>query len=126
MPLNLAGSLLLVNHIRTFVDNLLHERDRWLLWAPLAIGAGIILYFQLAVPTIDAAALEDCEHADIIIAPFLIRDCDAKKVIDDPELWHHGAHAIYFKRDGSMHVEYTRERRGMRPWSVGWKINAAD
>jgi len=74
----------------------------------------------LAVPRIEAAALEDCEHADIIIAPFLIKDCTAPTVIDDPELWNHGAHAVYFKH-GSIRIEYARERRGMRPWSVGFR-----
>jgi len=78
----------------------------------------------LAVPTVDAAALDDCEQADIIVAPFLIRDCAAKTIIDDPQFWHHGAHAIYFRQDGSMRVEYARERRGMKLWSVGWKTNS--
>ena len=74
----------------------------------------------LAVPRVDEAALEDCDHADIVVAPFVIRDCAAKTVIDDTELWNHGAHAIYFSGD-KIRVDYARERRGMRPWSVGWK-----
>jgi len=80
----------------------------------------------LALPRIEAAALEDCERADILVAPFLIRDCAAKTVIDDPALWTHGAHAIYFRHDGSVRTEYTRERRGKRPWSEGWKGDLKD
>ena len=34
-----------MNLIRTIGENLLRERDRWLLWAPVAIGAGIVAYF---------------------------------------------------------------------------------
>jgi len=74
----------------------------------------------LAVPRVDEAALEDCDHADIVVAPFIIRDCAAKTVIDDTELWNHGAHVIYFS-GGKMRIDYARGRRGMRPWSVGWK-----
>ncbi len=73
----------------------------------------------LAMPKIEAAALEDCERADVVIAPFRIKDCAARHVIDDPELWRHGAHAIYFSGD-AMRIEYVREKRGERPWSVGY------
>ncbi|MDX2028662.1 MAG: ComEC/Rec2 family competence protein [Alphaproteobacteria bacterium] len=75
----------------------------------------------LAMPSLEAAALEDCERASIIVAPFLIRDCAAQVVIDDPALWHHGAHTISFD-SGTPHIEYVRERRGQRPWSPGYKI----
>jgi competence protein ComEC len=77
----------------------------------------------LALPKIESAALEDCEQADIVVAPFVIKDCAAPHVIDDPELWNHGAHAIYFENRGGMRIDHARERRGMRPWSVGWKAN---
>ncbi len=35
-----------MNPLHIIRDNLLRERDRWLLWAPLGIGTGIVLYFQ--------------------------------------------------------------------------------
>ena len=78
----------------------------------------------LALPIVESAALEDCEHADIVVAPFVIRDCVANTVIDDPKLWHHGAHAIYFRSNGSVRVDYVQERRGMRPWSAGWRTKS--
>ncbi len=81
--------------------------------------------YTIAMPILESATLEDCEKADIIVAPFLVRDCRAATVIDEPEFWHHGAHAIYFTRD-KMRVEYVRERRGERPWSVGWGYRRED
>jgi competence protein ComEC len=75
----------------------------------------------MAMPQLEAAALKDCERANIVVAPFSIGDCDAAFVIDEAELWHHGAHVIYFNGNDTPRIEYTRARRGMRPWSVGWK-----
>ena len=80
----------------------------------------------IAIPELQSAALEDCQKADLVIATdFDIRQCAAAHVIDEPALWHHGAHAIYFKGD-DMRIEYVRERRGERPWSVGWHGNQRD
>jgi competence protein ComEC len=73
----------------------------------------------LAMPEIEAAVLEDCAHADMVIAPVEIKDCAAGH-IDDPDLWFRGAHEIYFSGD-AMRVEAARTQRGARPWSVGWK-----
>ncbi|MDR3424696.1 MAG: ComEC/Rec2 family competence protein [Alphaproteobacteria bacterium] len=74
----------------------------------------------LAMPLLDAAALEDCDHADIVIAPVMIKDCAAKQVIDAQALAEHGAYAIYF--DGTKaRIDFTRDERGARPWSVGWE-----
>lgn len=49
---------------------LLAERDRWVLWAPVLVGLGVILYFELAVeppwwPT--AIALGACVLASILM-----------------------------------------------------------
>ncbi len=48
----------------------------------------------LAMPIVETAAQEDCEHADIVIAPFMIKSCAAKQVIDEQALEQHGAHVI--------------------------------
>ncbi len=64
----------------------------------------------LAMPEMESAALEDCAHANIVIAPFLIRDCAAKTVLDDPDFWNRGAHVIYFE-GSNVRIEYARERR---------------
>ncbi len=32
---------------RTLVKNLGEERDRWILWTPVAFGCGIAIYFSL-------------------------------------------------------------------------------
>jgi competence protein ComEC len=74
----------------------------------------------VAMPVLESAALEDCERADILVVPYVVRDCASPTVIDDPEFWHHGAHVIYFN-DDRMRIHYVREKRGERPWSVGWK-----
>ena len=73
----------------------------------------------LAIPKVEAAALEDCARADIIVGNFVMRDCKARTIIDDPALWHKGAHALYIS-EGNVRVETVRERRGQRPWSAGW------
>jgi competence protein ComEC len=79
----------------------------------------------VAFPILESAALEDCGHADAVVAPFIIRDCTAKNIIDEPDFWHHGSYAIY--KDGdNMRIEYSRPRRGMRPWSAGWKQKTWD
>lgn len=79
----------------------------------------------VAIPQIEAAALDDCEHAEIIVAPFLIKDCKAPTIIDDPALWFHGTHVIYFTGDSDhgkgVRVESSRSTRGARPWSIGWR-----
>ena len=73
----------------------------------------------IAFPTLESAALEDCEHAQVIIAPFNIRDCASPHILDEPEFWHHGSKAIY--ADGTaLRIDQSRPRRAMRPWSVGW------
>jgi hypothetical protein len=116
-----------VNPFRNLGDTLAVERERWPLWTPVGLGAGITLYFALPLePSLwMLAAYLARQHYRALIALFILLGFAvglnaALTVIDDPELWHHGAHTIYF-RDGGMRVEYVRERRGLRPWSVGWK-----
>ncbi len=95
----------------------------------------------IAFPELETAALEDCEQADTVIAPFLIR-CDARlscaaeespparnrdcapTIIDEPTFWHRGAKAVFFEGD-AMRIADARPRRAMRPWSVGWRLNHA-
>jgi competence protein ComEC len=87
-------------------------------------GAGCVYKkagHALAFPSVDAAALEDCGRADVVVAPFNISDCGTATVIDDPALWRHGAHAIYFSGNG-MRITSVRDKRGQRPWSVGWRL----
>ncbi len=77
----------------------------------------------LAMASSEPALLEDCQHADIVIAPVVVKDCAAARIIDEPDLWHHGAHEIYFKDDTARIVD-ARARRGARPWSIGWQTAA--
>ena len=74
----------------------------------------------IALPTVESAALEDCTQADIVITPFLIHNCAAKTVLDEPQFWYHGAQAVTFDGD-TMRITHSRERRGERPWSPGWR-----
>ena len=76
----------------------------------------------LAMPIMDIAALEDCDRATIVVAPFVIKSCAASKIIDDQQLWHHGAQVIYFDSQ-NIRTIHVRPRRGVRPWSPGWKGN---
>ncbi|MDR3448458.1 MAG: ComEC/Rec2 family competence protein [Alphaproteobacteria bacterium] len=80
---------------------------------------------SVAMPGTEAAALEDCGQAEIVVAPVAIKDCGARYVIDDPALWFYGAQAIYF--DGAdVRIETARAGRGVRPWSVGWHNKATE
>jgi competence protein ComEC len=73
----------------------------------------------IAMPIAETAALEDCDHADIVIASFAIRSCAAKS-IDREALDAHGAYAVTF--DGNKpRIEFSRKGKGARPWSVGWR-----
>jgi len=79
----------------------------------------------IALPIMESAALEDCDHTSAIIAPFAIRDCHAYYVVDERQFWLHGSHVIY--GDGSLlRITHARPRRAMRPWSVGWKPHKDD
>lgn len=73
----------------------------------------------LAMPAIDSAALEDCEMADVVIAPFAIRACEAAHVIDLGAFREHGAYALFLEH-GKLRIETSRKLRGARPWSPGW------
>jgi competence protein ComEC len=77
----------------------------------------------VAMPSDETATLEDCSQADIVIAPFIITDCGGKQVVDEQALHEHGAHVIYFDEDQTR-LEFARNARGARPWSVGWKNQA--
>lgn len=68
----------------------------------------------------DTALLEDCNRADIVVAPVVAKDCAAKHVIDEPQFWFQGAHVIYFYKD-RIKILAVREKRAQRPWSPGWK-----
>ena len=66
-----------------------------------------------------SGSLEDCQHAALIIAPFIIKDCAATP-IDRAALDLHGAHTITFA-DGNPRLAFSRKNKGTRPWSVEWR-----
>lgn len=53
------------------------------------------------------------------------KGCPARHIIDEPDLWFHGAHVIYFNGN-NIRNESARSNRGERPWSVGWGKKKAD
>jgi competence protein ComEC len=78
--------------------------------------------YVMAFPIMDVALLEDCEQADIVVAAVGVKKCRSAYVLDEPEFWFHGAHTIRFYKNG-IKIEAVRAKRGMRPWSPGWKQN---
>lgn len=78
---------------------------------------------KVAFPILDAALLEDCEQAQIIVTSVDVKTCDAASLIDHNALWQHGAHALYFYQD-AVTVTTNRSERGLRPWSPGWGYKA--
>jgi hypothetical protein len=73
----------------------------------------------VALPARAEAALEDCRHADIVVAPFVICECAAPTVVDAVALAQHGAHALTFA-NRKARIDWVQARRGGRPWSLGW------
>ncbi|MDE2030308.1 MAG: ComEC/Rec2 family competence protein, partial [Alphaproteobacteria bacterium] len=73
-----------------------------------------------AMPKIASAALEDCKYTNLVIAPFLIKDCAAHYVIDSAALRQHGAFAVYAS-PVKVRVVFSHLSRGERPWSAGWR-----
>ncbi len=73
----------------------------------------------VAMPIAEPATLEDCTHADIVIAPFAIHDCVAPHLIDAQALQKGGAYTIYFTAK-TTGIDSARTSPGARPWSVGW------
>lgn len=75
----------------------------------------------IAMPIKESAALDDCDKASIIIAPFVIRQCAAQTVIDQLFLETHGSVVLNFKGNGETpRFLYARQNKAQRPWSIGF------
>jgi len=63
---------------------------------------------------------EDCQKADILIAPQTSPSiCTGPRlIIDRDTLNNDGAHALYFNDDGLAHMKSVRSQRGQRPWTI--------
>jgi competence protein ComEC len=78
-----------------------------------------------------SALADDCERADILIAPFWLDQLRREQcpkpaiIIDKRDLWENGAHAIYVgrrlwgDRGGRLTLATVADLRGERPWVVG-------
>ena len=67
------------------------------------------------------ALKEDCAAATIVASSLYIRKhlCSAPALLaSKSELKHKGAHAVYFRDDGSMALRTVYDERGVRPWAV--------
>ena len=73
----------------------------------------------VALPRQDAALVEDCQRADVVVSAVPVRGrCPgARIVVDRFDLWRHGGHAIYLRPDGTVRIETVDQWRGVRPWS---------
>ncbi len=60
-----------------------------------------------------------CETKEVVVAPFDLPSCTAPHVIDAEALYVHGSHSIIFEKEG-LRIQTVREKRGTRPWSLGW------
>jgi competence protein ComEC len=64
---------------------------------------------------------KDCAAASVVISDLYIKRnlCDtAGLVVGRSELKHKGAHALYFKDDGSLTLRTVYKERGERPWTA--------
>ncbi len=66
----------------------------------------------------EAALLEDCWHADVIVSTVPIRQACPKPtvLIDWFDVWRNGAHALYLNAE-SVDIVSSRDIRGSRPWT---------
>ncbi|WP_350097744.1 ComEC/Rec2 family competence protein [Thalassobaculum sp.] len=71
----------------------------------------------LTVPTTPEAAIEDCDHADIIVTGVHFRrGCPSNAiVIDRSDLRRNGTHAIWLSA-GGVRIRSVAAERGHRPW----------
>ena len=65
----------------------------------------------------NAAALEeDCAKASIVIASISAHQCKGPRlVIDAPDLYYGGGHALWITSD-TVRIETVAQKRGLRPW----------
>lgn len=77
--------------------------------------------WQIAFPSNPLALADDCEKADLIVAPFPIRRaCPRNKaILDRFDLWRNGAYAIWLNSDKKLiKSESVNGLRGNRPWVI--------
>lgn len=72
----------------------------------------------VALPRGEAALSEDCRGADIVIAPFPVRQrCpSARLVVDRFDVWRRGAVEIYLGARGDLEQVSVADRRPAKPW----------
>lgn len=74
----------------------------------------------------DSAALaEDCGAVDLIITPLWRVDCPHTPVLSGAMLKWRGAADVTLPEVGQPVIRFARARWGGRPWSPGWKPQAA-
>ena len=85
--------------------------------------------YRIAGPTVaiaydEAALVDDCWHAEIVLSLVPVRRrCPAPvAVIDRFDLWRNGAHAITLSPENIL-VESVNGVRGDRPWVVGRRLD---
>ena len=75
---------------------------------------------RIAYSRSEAALLEDCQMADIVIASVPVRQaCGAETVIDRFDVWAHGAHALYGNGSEILTHRSADRAERTRPWSIG-------
>lgn len=75
--------------------------------------------FLVALPQQPKAIIEDCRHADAVIAARMsvrYRCPSARIVIDRNDLWRGGAHALYLDAAAGIRSVSVAQTRGRRPW----------
>lgn len=63
---------------------------------------------------------DNCAATSLILTaePFKAETCrEQTTLLDRWDLWRQGSNAIFLHEDGTMEVDSTRERRGIRPWT---------
>ena len=72
----------------------------------------------VAVPADASALLEDCTHADIILAKFKASCPGHVHIIDVQTLEENNVTALWFGRSGHVRIESSNDWQGTRPWSA--------
>jgi competence protein ComEC len=81
---------------------------------------------RIAFPNDPSAVMEDCQHADMVVAALSPLACDTKARMLDARSLGTSVTALWVADGGDIRVESSADWQGDRPWSVAGADDEAD
>ncbi len=81
---------------------------------------------RIAFPTDATAVMEDCQHADMVVAVLSPLACDSKAQVLDASALSGSVAALWIGAGGDIRIETSADWQGKRPWSVDQTSDNAD